>query len=122
MGRKQVGLAIKDDVEPAIAAEPSKQALDHPADTDRQEVPVMSCARADRDVNVMLQRRRRERRALEASVAQQVALEAQLGQSRQHRPRAGPVIDMGRDRKSTRLNSSHANISYAVFCLKKQST
>src|SRR3712207_8754221 len=26
----------------------------------------------------------------------------------------------GADRKSTRLNSSHANISYAVFCLKKQ--
>src|SRR3712207_7845174 len=25
------------------------------------------------------------------------------------------------DRKSTRLNSSHANISYAVFCLKKKS-
>src|SRR3712207_7736184 len=27
---------------------------------------------------------------------------------------------MFRDRKSTRLNSSHANISYAVFCLKKK--
>src|SRR3712207_9019316 len=26
----------------------------------------------------------------------------------------------GLDRKSTRLNSSHANISYAVFCLKKK--
>src|SRR3712207_6935222 len=26
----------------------------------------------------------------------------------------------GQDRKSTRLNSSHANISYAVFCLKKK--
>src|SRR3712207_7633443 len=26
------------------------------------------------------------------------------------------------DRKSTRLNSSHANISYAVFCLKKKTT
>src|SRR3712207_7617215 len=26
----------------------------------------------------------------------------------------------GRDRKSTRLNSSHANISYAVFCLKNK--
>src|SRR3712207_7300448 len=26
------------------------------------------------------------------------------------------------DRKSTRLNSSHANISYAVFCLKKKKT
>src|SRR3712207_8126731 len=31
-------------------------------------------------------------------------------------------VGMGgpRDRKSTRLNSSHANISYAVFCLKKK--
>src|SRR3712207_7733132 len=28
--------------------------------------------------------------------------------------------DVDRDRKSTRLNSSHANISYAVFCLKKK--
>src|SRR3712207_8465476 len=28
--------------------------------------------------------------------------------------------DRRRDRKSTRLNSSHANISYAVFCLKKK--
>src|SRR3712207_7888312 len=34
------------------------------------------------------------------------------------------VVDGGglRDRKSTRLNSSHANISYAVFCLKKKQT
>src|SRR6202008_5176515 len=30
----------------------------------------------------------------------------------------GDIAD--RDRKSTRLNSSHANISYAVFCLKKK--
>src|SRR3712207_8453323 len=33
------------------------------------------------------------------------------------RNRRGPP---GRDRKSTSLNSSHANISYAVFCLKKK--
>src|SRR3712207_8679799 len=36
---------------------------------------------------------------------------------------AGPAELVGdhlRDRKSTRLNSSHANISYAVFCLKKK--
>src|SRR5947209_16484226 len=33
----------------------------------------------------------------------------------------GPSTSMtARDRKSTRLNSSHANISYAVFCLKKK--
>src|SRR5258708_24531888 len=30
--------------------------------------------------------------------------------------------DEGRDRKSTRLNSSHQIISYAVFCLKKKKT
>src|SRR3712207_8863424 len=29
-------------------------------------------------------------------------------------------LEEGEDRKSTRLNSSHANISYAVFCLKKK--
>src|SRR3712207_8426913 len=30
------------------------------------------------------------------------------------------LLERMEDRKSTRLNSSHANISYAVFCLKKQ--
>src|SRR3712207_6986770 len=29
-------------------------------------------------------------------------------------------LQAGKDRKSTRLNSSHGNISYAVFCLKKK--
>src|SRR3712207_7658291 len=43
----------------------------------------------------------------------------------QHRQQRRPRLrvagdDLGRDRKSTRLNSSHANISYAVFCLKKK--
>src|SRR3712207_8578369 len=33
---------------------------------------------------------------------------------------AEPHEHVGVDRKSTRLNSSHANISYAVFCLKKK--
>src|SRR3712207_7878587 len=33
---------------------------------------------------------------------------------------AGHLGDALGDRKSTRLNSSHANISYAVFCLKKK--
>src|SRR3712207_7052204 len=36
-------------------------------------------------------------------------------------PRATDVLRrISEDRKSTRLNSSHANISYAVFCLKKK--
>src|SRR3712207_9417879 len=33
---------------------------------------------------------------------------------------ASPLLETSVDRKSTRLNSSHANISYAVFCLKKK--
>src|SRR5690606_42049470 len=33
-----------------------------------------------------------------------------------------PVAGRGADRKSTRLNSSHVKISYAVFCLKKKKT
>src|SRR3712207_8478118 len=32
------------------------------------------------------------------------------------------LVSNFKDRKSTRLNSSHANISYAVFCLKKKKT
>src|SRR2546430_8996822 len=40
--------------------------------------------------------------------------------------RSPPDLDRGvavqRDRKSTRLNSSHSQISYAVFCLKKKKT
>src|SRR3712207_8686217 len=51
-----------------------------------------------------------------ADSAQSPARPAGQGARRSERP--GP----GRpgDRKSTSLNSSHANISYAVFCLKKQ--
>src|SRR5256884_6162825 len=35
-------------------------------------------------------------------------------------PTPQPVWDVAHDRKSTRLNSSHGYISYAVFCLKKK--
>src|SRR3712207_7381481 len=41
------------------------------------------------------------------------------GSSARH---ASVYMAPNRDRKSTRLNSSHANISYAVFCLKKKKT
>src|SRR3712207_8795050 len=43
-----------------------------------------------------------------------LAARARRGVGQDHLP------DVRRDRKSTRLNSSHANISYAVFCLKKK--
>src|SRR3712207_7403200 len=41
---------------------------------------------------------------------------------RRHARAAGAHRQREQDRKSTRLNSSHANISYAVFCLKKKNT
>src|SRR3712207_8254268 len=47
---------------------------------------------------------------------------AALPLAAQSPPAARPtdVPSLAEDRKSTRLNSSHANISYAVFCLKKK--
>src|SRR3712207_8763587 len=41
-------------------------------------------------------------------------------QQSQVEPAAEDLFALEEDRKSTRLNSSHANISYAVFCLKKK--
>src|SRR3712207_7838431 len=43
-----------------------------------------------------------------------------LGRPPGHLAGVGALIEGPGDRKSTRLNSSHANISYAVFCLKKK--
>src|SRR3712207_8280631 len=44
------------------------------------------------------------------------------GRGAVHRVLRRGVGARAEDRKSTRLNSSHANISYAVFCLKKKKT
>src|SRR5258708_21280726 len=49
--------------------------------------------------------------------SQQRCQDARLARVRPRFDRAG---EEGRDRKSTRLNSSHQIISYAVFCLKKK--
>src|SRR5689334_24534126 len=43
-----------------------------------------------------------------------------LSAVRRHPLSAVVAAPLGRDRKSTRLNSSHSSISYAVFCLKKK--
>src|SRR5256884_7344919 len=47
------------------------------------------------------------------------ALEPEAQQA-SHRRKDVRKLDLSRDRKSTRLNSSHGYISYAVFCLKKK--
>src|SRR3712207_7738736 len=58
-----------------------------------------------------------------AAVRQEPPPRAKRGQGRGGTvPRRARIRRQGgeEDRKSTRLNSSHANISYAVFCLKKK--
>src|SRR5258707_7964118 len=45
---------------------------------------------------------------------------APVGVAQRPRRRVPAAAGAHTDRKSTRLNSSHANISYAVFCLKKK--
>src|SRR3712207_8718146 len=55
----------------------------------------------------------------EAAVADELAAAADLVKGKLG---GVPAAVVRGDRKSTRLNSSHANISYAVFCLKKKNT
>src|SRR5690348_17884577 len=49
-------------------------------------------------------------------------LSLELDKVGEHVGLAAQIVGDHRDRKSTRLNSSHPSISYAVFCLKKKNT
>src|SRR3712207_9227043 len=73
------------------------------------------------DALPILGRELRRARAVGADGHAAAGGRAQRAQARGH-VRAGYAAPRGLDRKSTRLNSSHANISYAVFCLKKKKT
>src|SRR3712207_8129044 len=60
------------------------------------------------------------RRALPAVLPVRGACHAGAGSPCGPNRRERGLLHPAQDRKSTRLNSSHANISYAVFCLKKK--
>src|SRR4051794_41476617 len=63
----------------------------------------------------------RSQPAVRAAAAARLGARRQHGVLEQHLPRAaGGAVQELQDRKSTRLNSSHPSISYAVFCLKKK--
>src|SRR5690606_41915495 len=82
---------------------------------------VIGVERADR--RALAQRQGHVARALGHVVEGDEALARHLHQGAPHRiVRGDPGLreGQGTDRKSTRLNSSHVKISYAVFCLKKK--
>src|SRR3712207_8699063 len=85
--------------------------------------PYTTLFRSSGDVAAGTDVRRRDRRLVEAAAGdgdQPGPVATRLGL--QPAEPLGTDVERERnlDRKSTRLNSSHANISYAVFCLKKK--
>src|SRR3712207_7960372 len=62
---------------------------------------------------------RHELRGMVAVFTHLAAQQAQILQRPERQGERRVASGAAKDRKSTRLNSSHANISYAVFCLKK---
>src|SRR3712207_8874903 len=68
-----------------------------------------------RSVQVLARHPQRQRRVHRRPVLELAQLDARVRVGGQRRAQL-----VEQDRKSTRLNSSHANISYAVFCLKKK--
>src|SRR5690348_17872657 len=57
-----------------------------------------------------------------AEFAKLVKTRAEALAAQSDRPASAKGVSLEPDRKSTRLNSSHPSISYAVFCLKKKKT
>src|SRR2546427_13081742 len=96
----------------------------------RREIAASHRRRAHIGENDALEIRRETRRRDDEAFLVQLA-RAGRHASRRHPADIGMVgshdavsgdatLDVDRDRKSTRLNSSHSQISYAVFCLKKK--
>src|SRR3712207_8556563 len=81
--------------------------------------PYTTLFRSDHGVDEATRLVVRRREAHDARAAPIIELDLHVAQGHEaaaHDGRHPAVLD----RKSTRLNSSHANISYAVFCLKKK--
>src|SRR5437773_7478513 len=77
-----------------------------------------------REVEVKAMRRRKNSRSTARTPDQATPAKLTTNTIQYRRPKssgdARAITEAARDRKSTRLNSSHITISYAVFCLKKK--
>src|SRR5262245_18273474 len=114
--------AIASDPRGALLADlerPGAGQIDNPA--------LMSGAEASRAVfefnaeRAAKDRLERQRREAEKQRLAEAGMEAPMAGNSEAEPKPDPTPPMAQqDRKSTRLNSSHLGISYAVFCLKKK--
>src|SRR2546430_3521967 len=117
-------LAVDPRIEPAVAVRRPSHVVNEviPAVLhDRADLPALGgrAGRAARDYRPRGDgetQPRREVRHIDLEI--RLAPRAGVMKVEHHAPR--PRVGSGRDRKSTRLNSSHSQISYAVFCLKKK--
>src|SRR5947209_16717626 len=85
-------------------------------------LPIYSRKRADDDAGASADRRQTDH-AAERAFDRLAAVGIRLAKNQRRGGEFGDLHSRAAralDRKSTRLNSSHANISYAVFCLKKK--
>src|SRR5205085_8237032 len=88
--------------------------------------PYTTLFRSEQRFARRLEPAQREQRAHQAQPPRRLGAarrsrHARVPRERSREPRH-PGIVVGEDRKSTRLNSSHSQISYAVFCLKTKHT
>src|SRR5438445_8809315 len=79
----------------------------------------LSDAQIDRKLQIAAEAFSKYRKSSFAERARLMQRAAEILEGKKEKFARMMTTEMG-DRKSTRLNSSHANISYAVFCLKKK--
>src|SRR5690606_39590472 len=85
---------------------------DDPADEETRRLVARTVAEVETEMSAM---------RVNTAIARLIVLNNHLtGLERTPREAVEPLLLMLADRKSTRLNSSHVKISYAVFCLKKK--
>src|SRR3712207_3481128 len=108
--RRKVGQPMQDDPIPLKEA------------AEQLNVKVERLRRAAWDKRLVAERRGRDWLVRPSEVRRYLREGGHAPMSAPTRSRQEAAAPAMGDRKSTRLNSSHANISYAVFCLKKKKT
>src|SRR5207245_9129624 len=92
----------------------------HSVPTRRSSDLLLEKARLRKQFRRLLSALMTERVIMERSSRLSIRILRRLPSAATFTTKMGALLRCKRDRKSTRLNSSHGSISYAVFCLKKK--